>query len=252
MIKDITSTKNETYKYVRSLKTKKARMKNRQYTVEGIKSVKDAISAGADIDFVVISDKFSQAVDFERIFRVPEAIFAPLCDTEAPQGVLAVINMPETGERELSENLYLLCDRVNDPGNMGTIIRICDAVGCGLLLTEDTVDIYNPKTVRASMGSFFRTRVIGGLAQKDIEEFKKQGYKLISGALDDDTRDYRDAPWDGKMIVAVGNEANGIRDELLKISDLCVKIPIWGGAESLNVAVAAALLLYEVRRNEEK
>lgn len=252
MIKDITSTKNETYKYIRSLKTKKARMKSRQYTVEGIKSVKDAILAGADIDFVVISDKFSQAADFERIFRVPEAIFAPLCDTEAPQGVLAVINMPEAGECELSENLYLLCDRVNDPGNMGTIIRICDAVGCGLLLTEDTVDIYNPKTVRASMGSFFRTRVIDGLTEKDVKEFKKQGYKLISGALGDDTRDYRDLPRGGKMIVAVGNEANGIREELLKASDLCVKIPIWGGAESLNVAVAAALLLYEARRNEEK
>lgn len=252
MIKDITSTKNETYKYIKSLKAKKARMKSRQYTVEGIKSVNDALLAGADIDFVVISDKFSQSVDFERIFRVPEAIFAPLCDTETPQGILAVINMPETGECVLSESMYLLCDRVNDPGNMGTIIRICDAVGCGLLLMEDTVDIYNPKTVRASMGSFFHTKVTGGLTGKDVEEFKKQGYKLISGALSDDTKDYRDAPWGGKMIVVVGNEANGICDELLKISDLCVKIPIWGGAESLNVAVAASLLLYEARRNEEK
>lgn len=249
MIKDITSTKNETYKYIKSLKTKKAREKSRRYVVEGIKSVNDAISAGADIEYAVISDRFLNSLEIERIFRVPEPIFTPLCDTETPQGVLAVINMPKDIETELSGDLYLLCDKVNDPGNMGTIIRICDAADCGLLLMKATVDIYNPKTVRASMGSFFHTKVRCGLGCDDVIKMKNQGYTIISGALSEDTKDYREIPKEGKRIIVVGNEANGISNEILALSDFCVKIPIWGRAESLNVGVAASLMLYEARRN---
>lgn len=251
MIKDITSTKNETYKYVKALKTKKAREKSRRYVVEGIKSVSDAILAGADIEYAVISDRFEKNIELDLVYRVPDAIFAPLCDTETPQGILAVINMPKESESELSEDLYLLCDKVNDPGNMGTIIRICDAVGCGLLLMRDTVDIYSPKTVRASMGSFFHTKTSCGLTTEDIVKMKNQGYKVISGALFDNTKDYREIPKEGKRIIVVGNEANGISNEILALSDICVKIPIWGGAESLNVGVAASLMLYEARRNRD-
>lgn len=252
MIKDITSTKNEVYKYVKSLKTKKVREKNRQFTVEGIKSVGDAISSGADIAYVVISDKLDTEIAADIVYRIPDAIFPPLCDTEAPQGILAVINMPEKQNFEAEEDLYLLCDRVNDPGNMGTLIRICDAVGCGLLLMRETVDMYSPKTVRASMGSFFRVPVRDGLVKEDIVEMKKAGYTVISGALAENTVDYRKIPKDGKRIIVVGNEANGISEEILNLSDFCVKIPIWGGAESLNVAVAGALLLYEARRDRDK
>ena len=251
MIKDITSTKNETYKYIKALKTKKAREKNRKFLVEGIKSVEDAISAGADIEFAVVSDKFENIPELDLVYRIPDGIFAPLCDTETPQGILAVINMGDTSYRDLSEEVYLLCDKVNDPGNMGTIIRICDAVGCSLLLMRDTVDIYNPKTVRASMGSFFHTKVVNGLTFEDVCEMKNQGFCIISGALSEKTIDYREIPKSGKRIIVVGNEANGISKEILEISDICAKIPIWGDAESLNVGVAAALLLYETRRNQK-
>lgn len=248
MMKEITSTKNETYKYIKSLKTKKARMKTRQYTIEGIKSVRDAISAGADIDFIAVSDKLQESFNFTNIYMVADEIFAPLCDTDTPQGVLAVINMPDADEKALDRDLYLLCDKVNDPGNMGTIIRICDAADCGLLLMEDTVDIYSPKTVRASMGSFFHIKAKCGLTKADILKMKEDGYKIISGALTDNTIDFKDADYSGKTIIVVGNEANGITDEILSISDTIVKIPIYGQAESLNVAVAASLLVYEAKR----
>lgn len=248
MIKEIASTKNDTYKYIKSLKTKKARTKNRQYTIEGIKSVNDAISAGADIEFLAVSDKLSRDFDFENIYLIADEIFPPLCDTESPQGVIAVINMPKAQEFKPAENLYLLCDKVNDPGNMGTIIRVCDAAGCGLLLMEDTVDIYSPKTVRASMGSFFHVNVRCGLTKADVTDMKKQGYKVISGALADNAVDFKKADYSGKTVIAVGNEANGISDEILEISDSLVKIPIFGKAESLNVAVAASLLVYEAKR----
>ncbi len=252
MIKEITSTKNQTYKYVKSLKTKKARTENGQYTVEGIKSVRDAISAGADIDFIVISDRILETFDAENIYVVPDEIFAGLCDTETPQGVLAVINMPDQKEKSLDDNLYLYLDRLSDPGNVGTIIRICDAVGCGLLISEGTCDIYNPKTVRASMGSFFHTNIKTGVNISDLEKLKSDGYKIISGALNGNTVDYSLADYSGKTVIVAGNEANGVSDEILGMSDLCVKIPIWGKAESLNVGVASAILLYEARKTNLK
>lgn len=248
MMKEITSTKNETYKYIKSLQTKKARMKNRQYTIEGIKSVRDAISACADISLIAVSDKLTESFGFENIYSIKDEIFAGLCDTDSPQGVIAVINMPENSEMILDRDLYLLCDKVNDPGNMGTIIRIADAAGCGLLLMEDTVDIYSPKTVRASMGSFFHINARSGLTKEDVLKLKADGYKIISGALSDKAIDFKEADYKGKTVIVVGNEANGISDELLGISDALVKIPIFGEAESLNVAVAAALLVYEAKR----
>ncbi len=251
MIKEITSTKNATYKYIKSLKTKKARTENRQYTVEGIKSVKDAISAGADIAFIAMSDKMSETFECDNIYAISDELFGGLCDTETPQGVIAVINMPDNQDKEYEKNLYLYCDRVTDPGNMGTIIRICDAVNCGLLLSPGNVDIYNPKTVRASMGSFFHTDLREGIAVAELEQMKKDGFKIISGSLGANTVDYRNADYDGKTVIVVGNEANGICDEILNLSDFCVKIPIWGDAESLNVGVASALLLYEARKNDE-
>ncbi len=248
MIKEITSTKNQKYKYIKSLQTKKARTENRQYTVEGIKSVRDALDAGADIDCVVVSEQLKGEIDFENLYIVSNELFEGLCDTETPQGILAVINMPEKEDKALSDSLYLYCDRVNDPGNMGTIIRICDAVGCGLLLSKETVDIYNPKTVRASMGSFFHVDIKNDLGTEDIVNLKKQGYKVFSGALSDNTVDFAKAEYAEKTVIVVGNEANGVSKEILSLSDLCIKIPIWGRAESLNVGVAAALLLYEAKR----
>ncbi len=248
MVKEITSTQNQNYKFIKSLKSKKARDKSGKYTVEGIKSVRDAIFAGADIDALVISDSCPAEFEHSNIFRVPESLFTGLCDTETPQGVMAVINMNREAVDLTAEKLILYCDHVSDPGNMGTIIRICDAVDCALVLSEEAVDIYNPKTVRASMGSFFHTRIAGERGIDALKSLKDSGYKIFSGALGENTVDYNDADYNGKTVLVVGNEANGISDEVLAMSDKLVKIPIWGRAESLNVAVAAAILLYEAKK----
>lgn len=245
---EITSTQNRTYKYIKSLKTKKARMKYRRYTVEGIKSVSDAVSAGADIECIAVSDKLEYDFEFSDIYVIPDAMFSGLCDTETPQGVLAVIKMPDA-ETDIPElPLYLYCDRVSDPGNIGTIIRICDAVDCGLILSEGSADVYNPKTVRASMGSFFHTRIISGQNISCLLNMQKQGYTVCASALRGDTLSYDKADYGNKCVIVVGNEANGICDEILNMADFCVKIPIRGRAESLNVGVASALLLYEAQR----
>ena len=248
MIKDITSTQNQTYKHIKSLKTKKARIKNGQFTVEGIKSVYDAAKAGSSIEFIAVSDKLKNFPDFETVYRFPDSIFAGLCDTEAPQGILAVINIRKKSVFDFTKPLYLYCDHISDPGNLGTIIRICDAADCGLLLSEGCADIYSPKTVRSSMGSFFHTDITENVTADDIRTLKQKGYAFIASALNGKTEDYNSIK-EKKLIIAVGNEANGISNEILSLADKCVKIPIWGRAESLNVGVASALLLYEAKRN---
>jgi len=246
MIKDITSAKNPTYKFIKSLKLKKERQKNGVFTVEGVKSVKDAIEAGSEILMLAVSDKLEESFDFDEIYRIPDGIFAPLCDTDTPQGVIAVLKIPKR-EKSAENPLCLYCDRVADPGNMGTIIRICDAVDAELLLSPECVDIYSPKTVRASMGSFFHTKIFEDVTYSDLEDMKKDGYTLVAGALNGKTADYREDIYGKKTVIIVGNEANGVSDELISICDKCVKIPIFGRAESLNVAVAAAVILYKAK-----
>ena len=247
MLQRITSTKNESYKLIKSLQRKKNRVKLGLYTVEGIKSVRDAIEAKAELVMLAISEELENEITAAcDILVMPSGIFAGLCDTETPQGVLAVIKIPDRTAPKADRLLF--CDRVSDPGNLGTIIRCCDAAGFSLMLSENTADLYSPKTVRSSMGSFFHFEVSVGVTTEQLVEMKKSGYKIISGALADRCIDYSEADYSGKVIIVVGNEANGVSDEVLGMSDSLVKIPIEGRAESLNVGIAAALLMYEARR----
>lgn len=242
---EITSAKNPTYKYIKSLLSKKGRDESNCYTVEGIKSVRDAVLAGAPVKTLVFSDDFEENIDFdgERI-TVGSEIFAGLCDTKTPQGVLAVIEKKQDGMK-LGDGKYVYCDRIRDPGNLGTIIRTADAAGFGVLLSNECCELYSPKTVRASMGSFFHTKVWENVS---YSELKESGMHLIAGALSKESKDYKTADYSGNCCVIVGNEANGISDDLLKLCDEKVIIPILGKAESLNAAVAAALMMYEAIR----
>lgn len=242
---DIVSSSNQHIKHIKSLLTKKGRCEYGQYTVEGIKSVNEAISSGCDVLKIFVSDEFSEdklLATNAVIYRVNSSIFEKICDTKTPQGVIAVVSKKNPELMSLKENgMYLYCDSIQDPGNMGTLIRTADAAGFdGVLLSPGCVEIYNPKTVRASMGSFFKMDIFENIA--DISSY---GAKIYGGALLDNTKDYRNVDYSGTVIIVVGNEANGICDEILK---LCtpVKIPIYGGAESLNAAVAAGILMYEV------
>ena len=172
-----------------------------------------------------------------------------MCDTKAPQGILAVVKIEdETDFTPNTEKSYIYCDCINDPGNLGTIIRTADAAGFdGVLLSDGCVDLYSPKTVRSSMGSFFNMRVVTGVSYEKLSEYKNSGFQLIGGALGDNTIDYRSANMKKPTIIIVGNEANGISEDVQKMCQ-CVKIPILGKAESLNAGVAAAILMYELVR----
>lgn len=242
---EITSTKNDKYKLIKSLLAKKGRDESGLYTVEGTKSVSDAVAAGAKIKYIVTSsDYYGECPsDIEQII-VKSEIFGGLCDTKSPQGILAVI---EKNNRCTFEHRgrYVYCDRIRDPGNMGTIIRTADAAGFSVILSPECCELYSPKTIRSSMGSFFRTRVYEGVTYNTL---KTGGLRLIAGALSEESKDFRKADYTEPLAVIVGNEANGISSELLSMCDELVIIPISGGAESLNVGVAAALLMYEAVR----
>ena len=256
MIYDITSAKNPRLKRIKGLSQKKNREKCGEYTVEGMKSVTDAVSAGADISCIVISDSFCiEAKELENyeVLRVPDWIFDSVCDTKTPQGILAVIKLSDRGMKSIDKNgMYIYCDGVRDPGNLGTIIRTADAAAFdGVLLSPDCADLYNPKTVRATMGSMFRIGIWEDITSQELAMLADEGMAVYGGLLADGAADYRDVDYVRGFIAVVGNEANGISEAVEK---LCtpIKIPIYGGAESLNAGVAAAVIMYEAANKRNK
>lgn len=250
----IQTTKNKTYKYIRSLKQKKMRNANGVFTVEGVKSVTDALDAGMRAELTAMSESYyrnegREAFNGERVFVVKDELFGGLCDTETPQGIIAVFGMFDRGVFPIKDNgIYVYCDRVSDPGNIGTIIRTADAAGIdGVMLSPGCADMYSPKTVRASMGSFFHIAVKADTDRTELSELGRRGYRIYAGALSEDSLPYTKADFTRPSVIVIGNEANGICDEILSESEHII-IPIYGRAESLNAGVAAAVMMYEAAR----
>lgn len=252
----ITSTQNATYKYLKSLQQKKARTENRVYTVEGEKSVLDAVHAGRKIAGIAVAESFllSPMLTEYTIWQIPDKLFGALCDTKTPQGILAVIAIEETvAFQPEPDGIYVYCDHVSDPGNAGTIIRTADAAGMdGVLFSPESVDLYSPKVVRSSMGSFFHVPVVADFALARLQKLKDSGYQILCAMLDSDTVEYTDADFTKPTVIVLGNEANGITPETAALADVKIKIPILGAAESLNVGVAGAVLMYEAVRQRKK
>lgn len=255
MINKISAKDNKTLKLIRQLKKKKGRMDNLKFIVEGQKAVKEALDfVPQDIFCVVVSDEFCRRERqlTERcdavcghIYEVPKNVFDILSDTETPQGILAVINLPhkEFTVSEGSSRIAVL-DGVSEPGNMGTIIRTAEAIGFdGIYLMNGCADIYASKTVRSTMGSIFRMRMKSCCTAADVEGLRKMGFRIIAttpaGELP--LEEYR-APQ--KYAVIIGNEAHGVSDELMAAADDRVKITMNGMAESLNAAVAAGIVMH--------
>lgn len=254
MIDIISTTKNKTYKYIKALQQKKTRMRERRFTVEGIKSVREAAASAMRIAITAVSESFYGNENFDYpaeagLFVVKDELFAGLCDTKTPQGIIAVIDMPSHSDfSAIAGKPYIYCDNVSDPGNLGTIIRTADAAGFGaVLLSPGCADLYSPKTVRSSMGSFFNIDVVPDFEMPRLFEMKKQGFELYCGALRKDSMNYTSADFKKPSVIIVGNEANGVCDEILAECRHII-IPIQGCAESLNAAVAAAVMMYELVR----
>ena len=203
--------------------------------------------------------KRNEAANGIRMYQVDEKVMGKLSDTKAPQGVLAVIRTPEQNLRQLrpdtaSDNNapVIILDRVQDPGNLGTIIRTADAVGAlGLILLEGCVDAYSPKVVRASMGSLFHLPVVQDVtAEEALTWCYRNGYEPAATALKNAQNVYK-ADISKKMAFLFGNEANGVAEELQAAAETRLFIPMAGLAESMNVAMAAGIILFEGLRQRK-
>ena len=186
-----------------------------------------------------------------KVYKTLNKIFSEMVDTENTQGILAVL---EYKERDLVNNInqddkfVLILDRIQDPGNMGTIIRTADSAGVdAVILLKGCVDIYNPKVIRSTMGSIFDMNIIHATQDDAVNFLKSNDFNIVSSYLQTDNY-YHETTYDGKIALVIGNEANGINDELIAQSDKLVKIPIYGNAESLNAAISAAVLMYEIKK----
>ncbi|MGL4451444.1 MAG: TrmH family RNA methyltransferase [Sarcina sp.] len=254
----IESKNNSLFKNIKKLKEKKYRNQSSTYLIEGLRFVDEAFKSGVEIETLLFTEEFKEKhLDFLENRNVKEeVILAPnllkeLSFTGTPQGIMAIIAMENKDFKD--GDIVVLVDKVQDPGNMGTIIRTAHAVGAaGIITTKGTVDIYNDKTLRSTMGSIFYLPVIEDDNLEKINELKNKGFRLVVSSLQG-KNDFFNEDLSGKTIIAVGNEGNGVSDEIYEISDIKVKIPMPGNAESLNVAVATSVMLYEkIRQNINK
>lgn len=253
MIFNITSTKNEKFKYFKNLKQKKYRTE--EYTVEGKKSVLEALNSNKTVSALILSEDFYDTLDFSLpgdipTYILPDSLLAGISSTDTPSGIIATIKIEKPSDFTLNpEKAYVYCDRVSDPGNLGTIIRTADAAGFGgVILSPECCDLYNPKTVRSSMGSFFHIDIFEDVGTEKLNSIKNSGFSIFSGVLSDKTIEYTDADFKKPTIIVIGNESNGVSQEVIDISTDLIKIPILGTAESLNASIAAAIIMYEVVR----
>lgn len=257
----ITSKDNETIKNIKKLKDKKFRNEAGVYVIEGIKMIKEAIEEKTSIKKIVICEECLKAGDLEQkilyeiakydCIYVNSKVYNSLTDVVAPQGILAVIAKPNKDTKiNYDQDIILALDGIQDPGNLGTILRTADSVNLKqILVTKNTADAYNPKVVRSTMGAILRIKIIEteDLA-KTLKEAKKNKFKIVATSLDTNDSIY-DISYNKKVIV-IGNEANGVSKEIQELADNRVKIPMLGKTESLNASVATGIMLYEYVRQK--
>lgn len=244
----ITSRQNPLFQKVRKLNGSNSfRRQQGLFLCEGPKLLEEAVKWDVSIQFAVKTPDFFLPNRLScRVVETPGDVLASLADTETPQGVIFACALPETAlPDKLSPGRYLVLDGVQDPGNLGTIWRTADAFGAaGLILTGNCTDPYSPKAVRASMGACFRLPVWRGERQAVAELLKRDRIPLYATALREDTEDVRQADL-SQAAVVIGSEGRGISEEMLSLCEKSLKIPMVDRCESLNAAVAAAVVLWE-------
>lgn len=257
----ITSKDNETIKQIRKLKEKKHRDMEHAYIIEGIKMVKEAVQEKANIRLIVICEENMNngGIDQKWLYEIAKydciyvthKVFALLTDVQTPQGILAVIEK-QNAEKDIDykQEVIIALDGIQDPGNLGTILRTIDSVGLNqVIVSKETADAYNPKVVRSTMGAIFRVNIIESEnLLETLKTAKKHKFKITATALENAQGIYETDFH--KRVIVIGNEANGVSKEVLEYADEKVKIPMLGKTESLNASVATGVILYEYVRRE--
>ena len=251
----ITSAGNQQMKnLVLLMKKAKARNEQETFVVEGRKMAEEIP------DGWLIKTSVSESFERENVFFlknkdyevVSDAVFKSVSDTQTPQGILCLVKKPSYRLNDLlsDKNAHLLIvESIQDPGNLGTMLRTGEGAGIsGVIMNQSTVDLFNPKTIRSTMGSIYRVPFfVTDDLEQTILELKSQGIKVyaahLKGTLCYDEPDYR-----GPSAFLIGNEGNGLSDVVADCADTYIKIPMQGQVESLNAAISAALLMYEASR----
>lgn len=248
MMMKITSTSNDRIKFLKTLKSKKGRSENGLYLIEGKRAVLDAVEHNVKFKSILLEEglNFDVSCDCD-VIEVSRRVIEALSDTSSPEGIIAEAYMPDLSfDINKVKGLVVFLDRLQDAGNLGTIIRTADAFGLGaVVLSKDCVEVFNPKTVRATMSSIFNIPIM--LADDSIytlQKMKDCGYTIYSAALNGDNFNSVKDIESEKSCIVIGNEGNGICDEILSFSDKIITLPMRGGAESLNAAIAAGILMY--------
>ena len=255
----ITSKDNENIKSIKKLKERKYRDLNNEYIIEGIKILKEAIQEKAVIKKIVICEEClaNNIIDEKLLYEiakydclyVSKKIFEGLTDVSKPQGILAVVEKNNKKDINYNEDIIVALDGLQDPGNLGTILRTLDSANLSqVVVSKDTVDAYNPKVVRSTMGAIFRVNIVETENLKEtLKEMKRHKYKVMCTDLTASKNIY-EVDYTKKILV-IGNESNGISKELLDMADEKIIIPMLGKTESLNASVATSIIVYEyVRR----
>ena len=257
----ITSKDNELIKHIRKLKDKKYRDESNEYVVEGVKLVEEAVKENAKIKQIIVCEDTTRTYEIPthimleiatyECISVSDKIFNIITQVTNPQGIMAIIEKnAQNAKIDYTQDIIVVLDDVQDPGNLGTILRTVDSIGLNqIIVSKGTADAFNSKVVRSTMGAIFRIKIIEveNLAQA-IKEMRKHHFKLMVTSLQTKNSIY-DIDFNKKIIV-IGNEANGVSKEIQDMADEKAKIPMLGRTESLNASVAAGVVMYEYVRQK--
>ncbi len=249
----IDSPKNDQVKAWKKLHTRKGREKEQQFLIEGFHLIEEAMKSSITIETLLLTDETSvpQSWQLNKLdcVEISQSVMKEISETKTPQGIAAVCQIPAKPSVQVNGGQFLLIDRVQDPGNVGTMIRTADAAGLtAVILGQGCADLYNSKVIRASQGSLFHLPVIIAELSTWIAHCKETGIPVFGTALKG-ASSYSAIEPQSDFALLVGNEGEGVTPSLLATCDQNMYIPIYGQAESLNVAVATGILLYYLRAN---
>jgi len=256
----ITSFSNQKVKSIRKLEQRKYRQETGQFFIEGLRTVGEAMQTGAPIQSLVISPEllvsdFGQSLldhpavsEVERI-EVSAEIYEKIALKEGPQGIGAIVQQEWQVLDTIQikpDDLWIALDAVADPGNLGTIMRTADAVGCrGIILLGNSTDPYDPTAVKASMGAIF-SLAISQMDWEDFHAWQTENQIMLVGTSDSAETDYQVVEYKRPLILLMGSERHGLPAEMVAACDRMAHIPMEGRSDSLNLAIATAIMLYEI------
>ncbi|MCQ2770273.1 MAG: RNA methyltransferase [Clostridia bacterium] len=257
-LEKITSRSNNKIVEASKLVDRKYRESSKCFFIEGIKLFREAMQSGAEFVRVFVtedailkySDDISKANCKEK-YEVSSEVFSKITNENAPQGIFAVLKYYSPSKKDGNEkNISIVLDEISDPGNLGTIIRCADAMGIDCVYIGDNgVDLFNPKTVRSCMGSLFRVNTVRCNVITAIENLRQDGYKVYAAVLNENAVDVRKIDHNGKIAFVVGNEGRGVSSSTVPACNGSIIIPMMENVNSLNAAVAASVLMWEVSRD---